>query len=559
MTDLGYTWMLQYWTTDYENKGDANLFAIIFFSFILGSGIIASFKLFIILRSSNRLSRNLSMMMIFKMVHASVNDFFDRVPIGRILNRFMKDMNQIDWGLAMCLSSLMDIVISCLIDLAATVYTASPIMIVFIAIFAYISWRMQKFYLKSLRELTRLKAISTSPTIQAFSEGMQGGCTIRVYGRQEYILNEYMKAVDEFQKNMITGEGLGRWFGVRQALLSILVFVPSISLNLLFVKSGPGGFALLMRYLVLVIQDVSEFLGNAANQETKMVSFERCCYFANVPPEGGDKNLDILEKKFFANKNILTYPEDWPETGNLAIKDLKVKYRLNLDFVLKGLTFDIPHGSKVGIVGRTGAGKSTFISCLYRNFDQYEGKVELDGNELRDIDLKVLRQGITVIPQDPYLFQDTLRNNLDPIHQKTDAELEGILKEVGIWNKFERDGLKFKIDQSGSNLSQGEKQILCIARALLFHKKLILLDEATSNVDSHNEEIIQRILAERFVGCTIIMIAHRLNTVMACDKILVLSEGLMVEYDDRAKLMADPNSFFSKMLSKNSEIHSSLA
>lgn len=290
-----------------------------------------------------------------------------------------------------------------------------------------------------------------------------------------------------------------------------------------------------------------------------MVSLERCSYFADIKPESGYANLPKLEKAFFANKNIIPKPSAWPTSGKLSIRKLKIKYRPSLDFVLKGLSLEVPHGCKVGIVGRTGAGKTTFISSLYRNFDEYEGEIWLDGKELRSVDLKDLRSGVMVIPQDPHLFQDSLRNNLDPTHLKTDAQIVDTLQTIGLWAKFEKEGLKSKIDQSGANLSQGEKQLLCIARALLFQKKLVLLDEATANIDGENEHTIQRLLAEKFEDCTVLMIAHRLNTVMACDKILVLGDGQVLEFGDKKTLLADPRSHFSVMLTKHNEVQASLA
>lgn len=526
---------------------------------ILTSAIFNVIRQNFVLQAGKNVSRNISLTMAFRLVHASINSFFDRVPIGRILNRFMRDMSMVDWDLPFSTMWLLQVTMNCIVDFTASIYASSPIMILFITFYFYVSFKIQRYYMKSLREFTRLKSISTSPMIQAFAEGMQGGCTIRVFSKQEHALGLYVRTLDEFQKNNITLEALSRWFGIRLTLLSVFILVPSIALNILFVKSGAGIFALLMRYLMLIMQDISELLDTMSNQESRMVSLERCSFFADISPEAGYTGLKALEKKFFANKNILTFPEDWPKKGELVIRNLKVKYRPTLDFVLKGISISVPHGCKVGIVGRTGAGKTTFISSLYRNFDEYEGEIILDGSELRTVDLKTLRSGITVIPQDPYLFQDTLRNNLDPIQLKSDQEIIETLKDIGLWAKFEKNGLKSVIDQSGSNLSQGEKQLLCIARALLFKKKLILLDEATANIDSENENIIQTLLAEKFNDCTILMIAHRLNTVMACDKILVLSEGRVLEFGDRAALMADSKSHFSEMLSKHNEVQASLA
>jgi ABC-type multidrug transport system fused ATPase/permease subunit len=512
-----------------------------------------------VLSASIRLSTNISLTMAFKLVHASINNFFDRVPIGRILNRFMRDLSQIDWDLAYSTLYLLQVLVNCLVDFAASVYAASPIMALFFAAYFYASFKIQRFYMKSLREFTRLKAISTSPMIQAFSEGLQGGCTLRVFGKEAHALAQYIRALDQFQRNNITLEALYRWFGIRLTLLSTLILVPSILLNVLLVKSGPGIFALLMRYLLLVMQDISELLDTLSYQEGLMVSLERCSFFAEIKPEKGYKGLDIYQETFFKNKRQLKTTKIWPTQGVMVIENLKVKYRPTLDYVLKGVSLKIPHGSKVGIVGRTGAGKTTFISCLYRNFDDYEGDIFLDGLELRQVDLKELRSGITVIPQDPYLFHDTLKKNLDPMGQKSQEEMIETMKTIGLWSKFEKDGLASEIDQSGSNLSQGEKQLVCIARALLFKKKLILLDEATANIDSKNEETIQTLLGEKFDDCTILMIAHRLNTVMVCDKILVLGDGQVLEYGDRQALMADSKSHFAEMLKKHNDVQASLA
>ena len=264
----------------------------------------------------------------------------------------------------------------------------------------------------------------------------------------------------------------------------------------------------------------------------------------------------MLEKKLRDgyNARVAKNPE-WPRGGDMSIRDLKVKYRPDLPNVLKGITLHVDHGCKVGIVGRTGAGKTTFISTLYRNFDDYEGDIFFDGRELRTLDLKVLRSNMTIIPQDPYIFQMTLRENLDPLKEKSDEEMESLLEEVGLWDKFSKGkGLATEIEQGGANLSQGEKQLLCLSRALLNKNKLILMDEATANIDSVTEQIIQRLLKEKFTDCTIFMIAHRLNTILHCDKVLVLDQGNILEFGDLETLRNDPNSHFGQMLTKADEL-----
>ena len=179
----------------------------------------------------------------------------------------------------------------------------------------------------------------------------------------------------------------------------------------------------------------------------------------------------------------------------------------------------IPSGSKVGIVGRTGAGKTTLVSSLYRTFSDYKGEINIDGVEIRSPDLKILRQGMTIIPQDPYLFEESLRQNIDPMGEFPDKDIEAILDDVGLWEKFvEKEGLDSKIEKQGGNLSQGEKQLVCLGRALLFKKKVVLMDEATSNLDVNTEQTIQSLIKKRFGECTVLLIAHRLNTILHCDK-----------------------------------------
>ena len=251
-----------------------------------------------------------------------------------------------------------------------------------------------------------------------------------------------------------------------------------------------------------------------------MIAFERCCALLRIEPEVGYKGLDRLEKVLRKGGEAGRSRKDsWPRKGRIIIKNLSIRYRPGLPYVIKDLTLRVRSGSKVGIVGRTGAGKTTLITALYRTFEEYKGQIMIDGVEIRDLDLKVLRQAMTIIPQDPYLFEDSLRNNIDPMGEFSAKEIQAILKDVDLWKKFAMlDGLATKIEKEGSNLSQGEKQLVCLARALLFKKKLVLMDEATSNIDVKTEKTIQSLIKERFVDSTVLVIAHRLNTILHCDK-----------------------------------------
>ena len=277
----------------------------------------------------------------------------------------------------------------------------------------------------------------------------------------------------------------------------------------------------MLNFILQMTENVNSLLSNYSEHENKLVSLERCTYFMNVKPEIGYKGLNLLEKALKAGNEIKvdTSKLTWPSSGQLVINNLSLRYRKDLPYVIRNLDLIVDSGTKVGIVGRTGAGKTTLIFAIFRTFDDYKGEVVIDGKEIREVDLKLLRYTMTIIPQDPYLFEDTLRNNLDPMEQFRDAEIQSILEDVDLWSKFNsQKGLRTQIEKGGSNLSQGEKQLVCLARALLFKNKLVLMDEATSNIDVKTEVTIQKLINERFGESTILMIAHRLNTIMNCDK-----------------------------------------
>jgi ATP-binding cassette subfamily C (CFTR/MRP) protein 2 len=557
---FGTQYFLQFWTTEHDNPKDIKNFVLIYVLLNLGVTVTDFMRMFILLMGNLVLSREVNFLMTFRLLHASINKFFDRIPIGRILNRFLRDSDMMDNMLGWGLSFLVQVIFMCIVDFGVLIFTSSPLIIPFFLLYVLLSFRVQRRYQCLQRDITRLRSITSSPMIQSFSEGVQGNSTIRAFNKQTYALQEYTKHLDEFQKNSLTGDACGRWFTIRLTLLCNFVIIPSLFLAVFYLGTSAGKFALLIRYLLFTISDVDNLLDTAASFENRIISLERCLYFVGVEPEVGYRSLDKLESKMRDGYSAqVVKSKYWPTGGDISIKDLRVKYRPDLPDVLKGISLHVEHGTKVGIVGRTGAGKTTFINTLFRNFDDYEGEIIFSGRELREIDLKVLRSNMTIIPQDPYIFQSTLRVNLDPLKERSDEEIVSLLKEVRLWDKFAKDKeLESEIEQGGSNLSQGEKQLLCLARALLNHNKLIIMDEATANIDSQTEVVIQELLKEKFVDCTIFMIAHRLNTILHCDKVLVLDQGNIVEFGDLNELANDPASHFGAMLTKSDELAQNL-
>lgn len=313
-------------------------------------------------------------------------------------------------------------------------------------------------------------------------------------------------------------------------------------------------------YMMSVSEDIKRLLANFTKIENKFVSFERCYFFMNIPPETGYHHMKEMKQHFrmivekeMSKKERVFVPskirKHWPSSGSVDFVNYSVKYRPELDYVLNHVTFSLASGQKLGILGRTGAGKSTLISSMFRYFAEFEGDIRYDGVSIRSVDIQQLRRSITIIPQDPILFNTSIKKNLDPSDLHTRYEVEMILKEIGLWEKMEmHNGTEYMIDAGGSNLSQGEKQLICFGRALLEKNNLILMDEATANIDSLTELTIQRLVQEKFSEATILMIAHKLNTIMICDKILILDHGQIMEFGDLAELKNKEGGVLNQLL-----------
>lgn len=315
---------------------------------------------------------------------------------------------------------------------------------------------------------------------------------VRLFKKEKDTKKAYYNAINENYKNQMMLQGVRSWFKIRIEFLSLLIIIPGFVLCIWVAKS-PGMFAVMLRYTLSITEDIGSLMTALSNNENRFISFERCYHFTTLEPEEGYKNLAETERRFFSGENITlmdTEREEWMTHGALELKNFSCRYRADAPLVLKNVNLNIRAGKKVGIVGRTGAGKTTLTKAIYRTFQEYDGEILIDGREIRDLDVQTLRSKITTIPQDPHLFLDTLRNNLDPHRKYADEDIISILENFGIWEKFQGEdpsGLDFEVLEGGKNLSQGEKQLLVMARALLNKNKLILLDEATANIDVKTE------------------------------------------------------------------------
>ena len=322
--------------------------------------------------------------------------------------------------------------------------------------------------------------------------------------------------------------------------------------------------------IVLTLQNITRmystgnwFLRDVGDLEKQLYEVNKEMAIQEIPAENGYKNLEELKKELsegtFDLKKAIER-ETWKNDGKIEIDNLKVKYLPSLDYVLRGLTVTVRTGESVGIVGRTGAGKSTLFKALAGTFEDYKGSIKIGGVELKDIELKSLRRSISIVPQDPYLFNDKIKANVDPTGVQSDERIIEILKDVQLWEKFEKDGgLDFKLDKGGKNLSQGERQLVSLARTLLLDNMIVLMDEATASIDSKTEMAIQEVIKKNFKDKTLIMIAHRLNTILDCDNVLVLDKGKAIEYGRTNELKKDKNSVFGIMLTKSDALNENLS
>uniref|UniRef100_A0A453M826 ABC transporter domain-containing protein n=1 Tax=Aegilops tauschii subsp. strangulata TaxID=200361 RepID=A0A453M826_AEGTS len=466
-------------------------------------------------------------------LHAPMS-FFDTTPSGRILSRASSDQTNVDLFLPFFVWLSISMYITVISVLIVTCQVAWPSVIAIIPLLILNLW-YRGYYLATSRELTRLESITKAPVIHHFSETVQGVMTIRCFRKGDGFFQENLNRVNSSLRMDFHNNGANEWLGFRLELAGSFVLCFTALLMVTLPKSfiQPEFVGLSLSYGLSLNSVLFWAVWMSCFIENKMVSVERIKQFVNIPCEAEWRIKDCLP---VAN---------WPTRGDIEVIDLKVRYRHNTPLVLKGITLSIHRGEKIGVVGRTGSGKSTLIQALFRIVEPSEGKIIIDGVDICTLGLHDLRSRFGIIPQEPVLFEGTIRSNIDPLEEYSDVE---------IWQALDRCQLKEavtskpeKLDASvvdnGENWSVGQRQLLCLGRVMLKHSKILFMDEATASVDSQTDAVIQRIIREDFAECTIISIAHRIPTVMDCDRVLVVDAGLAKEFDRPAALIERPSLF----------------
>mmetsp|Transcript_7887 Transcript_7887/g.22525 ORF Transcript_7887/g.22525 Transcript_7887/m.22525 type:complete len:1670 (-) Transcript_7887:66-5075(-) len=468
--------------------------------------------------------------------------FFHTNPLGRIINRLTKDVSEMDKNIAdstsMFTRSLLTLISTCIL-----MGSVSPMLLPFLAVVMVIFYFIYLYFQASVREAKRLESISYSPLYTSLTDAINGLASIRAYGQEQRLMSENRGIIDGNSRFALAQMSFNRWLSVRQESLgAVIAFIASV----ISIEERDSGSAavlgLVVSYALSISSSVAITVRLASMAEVSFNSVDRVLEYCGLKPEAAE----VIEG---------STPPDWPPSGTVVYEGVKMRYREGLPLVLNGLDINIAAGSKCGVVGRTGAGKSSLINTLFRLMELDEGKITVDNIDIKGIGLRQLRQAISLIPQVPALFTGTLRFNLDPFSQYTDAQMWQAVKRAHLHQVVASNpaGLDMQLREGGSPFSMGQKQLVALARALLKSSKILVLDEATANVDVETDALIQKTIREEFHDCTLIAIAHRLHTIIESDMVVVMDAGRAVEIGKPSELLSNPAGVFSSMVKETGE------
>ena len=511
----------------------------IFFNISLGTILMNFIIRFITTRITLYSMRNVHRKMIFRLVKAPINLFHDVVPVGQILNRLTRDVGIIQTiirtvnSFIKLLFSLVSCMVICYIYNKTIIYI-SPIIIIYSII-------LTSYYLNAGRNLTRLQRISFSPIMTIFSETIRGLDIIRTSHMEEHTKNKFLEKIDEKYGIHLFGEGCRRWHAVRRSTFINLIF----GIIILYMAYHPEYYS--VRAIAIILQYTEEFLNHLINTSTfyidlenNMIGLERCEQILKIE----------MEKDSEISNEILTN-DNWPKTGNIEFINYNASYRPNTPLILKNINLKIENEEKIGIVGRTGSGKSSLIKALSRIIEPKSGKILIDDFDIQNKNLKVLREKISIFTQEQFLIESTLKDNIDPQGKYSKEAILKIVNDLGLFKNLENeDKLNFEIKENGKNLSTGEKKLINFARAIIRHNKIVILDEPTSSLDVETNEIIHKNIDKYLQDSTTIIITNQVDLLKKCNRIIVIENGEIVEIGKYSKLMKDKKSLFYSLFAK---------
>ncbi|XP_063913119.1 probable multidrug resistance-associated protein lethal(2)03659 [Zophobas morio] len=469
--------------------------------------------------------------------------FFYTNSSGRILNRFSKDIGAIDEDLPDLLMDVLQLTLS-VIGTVGAICIVSPWTLIPTLAISIIMYFIRMIFLTTSRSIKRMESTNRSPIFAHLTESMKGLTTIRAYNAELLLEKEF----DNYQN--VHSSVFYMYLGSNRAFATWLdsvcvIYVLLITVIALTKETYGGNVGFVITQGMSLTGMFQWGMRRWSELENQMTSVERVIEYIDVKRE---------------SDNQTTKPKlEWLQHGKIEFRSVSMKYSPDDPYVLKNLNVVIKPNEKVGIVGRTGAGKSSLISVLFRLVD-FEGNIFIDDVDTKSVSLSSVRSGISIIPQEPILFSGSVRKNLDPFDEYGDEKIWNVLEEVKL-KDFIIDlpaGLYSNLSEGGSNFSVGQKQLICLARALLRNNKILMLDEATANVDPHTDELLQKTIRTNFANCTVLTIAHRLHTIMDSDKVLVMDNGRAVEFDHPYILLQKKGAFYDLVMETGRKMGDSL-
>ncbi|XP_035694460.1 multidrug resistance-associated protein 1-like [Branchiostoma floridae] len=535
---VGSNFWLSDWSDDAvvngtQSAGQRNIRLGVYGALGMAQGLLATAGAFCLILGGIRSSKTLHKDALLHVLRGSLQ-YFDVTPLGRIVNRFSQDLNTIDNSMPSIIGMLLNFILT-LMATMLVISISTPIFLAVLLPVAVLYFFIRRFYIATSRQLQRLEAVSRSPIYSHFNETLQGTSVIRAYGRTDQFGRENQDKVDHSQAAAYPGIVATRWLSMGLDVVSnIIIFFAALFAVVGRESLTPGLVGLSISYALQVTLFLGGVVRVSSQLEASIVAVERLKEYEETNEEA-DWTSDGKRP-----------PDSWPSEGRIRFNSYQTRYREGLDLVLRDITVDIGSGEKIGIVGRTGSGKSSLALALFRIIESAGGDIVIDGINISNIGLHDLRSRISIIPQDPVLFSGTLRMNLDPFEQHADVDIWLALQlshlknfVVNLEKKLEHD-----VTEGGQNLSVGQRQLVCLARALLRKSKILVLDEATAAVDLETDDLIQSTIRTQFADCTVLTIAHRLNTIMDSTRVLVLDAGQIEEFDTPENLISAKGMFY---------------
>lgn len=542
-------WSMKSWTPDQANGTDSKStsdesFDLSQNQMLFVYGGLGFLNAFFLLLGALAMARGTTMAAIklhegmLQRVLRSPMSFFETTPVGRIMNRFSKDMESVDKELMHLWLYFLEILLSVLKSVVM-ILVALPLFAVVIFPFSFLFLLIQRFYITASRQFKRLESTTRSPINSMFAETLSGISTIRAFAAEQRFQQEADATIDTHMRCSMCSVSANRWLSIRLQLIgNLATFFTGVLAVINRANSDPGLIGLAIVYSMDISFLLNWLIQQVSFVEVEMLAMERISEYLNLGSEAEWESQPDLQPD-----------ASWPAAGEIEFHNYSTRYGTGLNLALKDVFVHIQAGEKVGIVGRTGIGKSTITLSLFRIIEASSGTINIDGLDTSQIGLHDLRSRLTIIPQDPVLFSGSLRMNMDPVGNHTDDQLWTSL-ELSHLKEFVASlegGLEYEVSEGGENLNMGQRRQICLARAVLRKTKILILDETAAAVDLETDALIQRTIRSHFADCTVITVAHRISTIIDCDRVIVMDGGSVREHDTPNNLLRNQDSLFSQL------------